>query len=110
MVVALCETKGCVQTTLGKADWEVPVGTIRREGFSALRGIAKSGFPYPKLEMASQAANAGGPDQHRINTDPSYLKQNYPDIEYWRECKIEKRNLYSARPLTVEFGEPFDVL
>jgi cyclophilin family peptidyl-prolyl cis-trans isomerase len=26
MVLALCEQKGCIQTALGKAAWEVPIG------------------------------------------------------------------------------------
>ena len=98
MVVALCEKPGCIQTQLGKAPWEVPVGTIRKEGFEVLKRIGKSGFPYPKLEMAGQAVGAKGPDQHRIATEKDYLTEQYPFIEYWRHCEIEQRGIYISRP------------
>lgn len=110
MVVALCETKGCVQTTLGRATWEVPVGTIRKEGFAALRAIARSGKPYPKLEMPSQAAGAGGPDQNRIVADRNYLKEHYPFMEYWYSCRVEQRSIHVSRPLSVDFSEKFDII
>lgn len=110
MVVALCETEGCRQTGLGKADWEVPVGTIRRDGFSALRAIARSGKPYPRLEMPGQAAEAGGPDQGRMYRDRNYLAEEYPFMEYWKSCTIKQKNVHFSRPLMVDFGEKFEII
>jgi hypothetical protein len=36
MVLALCEQEGCIQTALGKAPWEVPIGTVCAKRTSAL--------------------------------------------------------------------------
>jgi hypothetical protein len=33
MVVSFCNMPGCRETGLGHANWEVPVGTIRKEGY-----------------------------------------------------------------------------
>ena len=63
MVLALCEMDGCKVTTLGSTHWEVPLGSVRKDGFDVLREIARSGFPYPKLEMAGQHEHATGPNQ-----------------------------------------------
>jgi len=63
MVLALCDMPGCKQTTLGKTFWEVPIGTVRKHDHSVLKDIAQTGFPYPKLEMGGQHADAGGPSQ-----------------------------------------------
>jgi cyclophilin family peptidyl-prolyl cis-trans isomerase len=63
MVLALCDMPGCKQTTLGTTFWEVPIGTVRKEGHGVLKDIAQTGFPYPKLEMGGQHKDAGGPNQ-----------------------------------------------
>ena len=101
MVVALCEYKGCIQTQLGKAPWEVPVGTIREEGFPTLNSIAKSGFPYPRLEMSGQHPKAAGPDQFRISSEENYLRDEYPNMEYWTGCRVVRENIAENRPYRV---------
>ena len=73
MVVALCPMKGCRQTGLGHADWETPVGTIRKEGFETLNAIMASGKPYPRLEMHGQHPQASGPSPARMMKEKDYL-------------------------------------
>lgn len=106
MVVALCDTPGCRTTTLGKADWEVPVGTIRRDGFRALVDVEMSGFPYPRLEMGGQHPKAAGPDQSKIHRDPEYLQREYSFMEYWRGCRVVERDLSLDRPLYLDHAAP----
>lgn len=107
MVVALCDALGCKTSALGKADWEVPVGTVRRQGFGALVDIEKSGFPYPRLEMGGQDPNAAGPNQMRIRSDPDYLSSQYPFVQFWRECHVERRyNPPVERPLYLDHASP----
>ena len=105
MVIALCETKGCRLSGLGKAPWEVPVGTIRKEHFETLSQIAKSGFPYPRLEMAGQHPKAGGPNQGQIVRDGTYLQKSYPFMEYFNYCRVEQRNVHIQRPLYIDHPE-----
>lgn len=105
MVIALCESKGCKVSGLGHADWEVPVATIRKEGFETLNMIASSGFPYPRLEMIGQHPKAGGPDAGKIFSEPDYLKREYPFMEYFRECRVVNRNIHIIRPLTEDHPE-----
>ena len=68
-------------------------GTVREENFETLKSIMQTGFPYPKLEMPSQHRNAKGPNQGKIMSDPSYLAREYPDMAYWQECKVVRRNV-----------------
>ena len=91
MVIALCDKEGCHQTALGKAPWETPIGKIRKESFPVLKAIAKSGFPYPRLEMPGLEPDASGPDQIKIRQDPDYLRKKYPNMEYWLGCSIENK-------------------
>jgi hypothetical protein len=97
MVIALCEKPGCVQTKLGSAPWEVPIGTIRASGFETLRAISKSGYPYPKLEMTGQHPDAKGPNQFKIRTDEDYLKKEYPDMQYWKGCRVVRNGIAEYR-------------
>ncbi len=100
--MALCEMKGCIVSGLGRADWEVPIGTIRKDGFETLKKIAQSGFPYPKLEMRSQHPDAKGPNQYEIIRNENYLRDSYPFMEYWRGCHIEERDIRRSRPLSID--------
>jgi hypothetical protein len=100
MVIAFCQTEACKQSTLGKTPWEVPIGTIRRTGFNTLVNIERTGFPYPSLEMSGLAANAGGPNQALIRSNPNYLKENYPQMAYWSKCEIVERDIRIPRDLT----------
>ena len=93
MVIALCEKPGCIQTKLGSASWEVPIGTVRANGFETLRTISKSGYPYPKLEMSGQHPDAKGPNQFKIRSEADYLKREYPDIQYWTGCRVVKSGI-----------------
>eukprot|EP01041_Mallomonas_annulata_P003045 gene3045-5963_t len=102
MVIALCEKPGCIISGLGKAPWEVPIATIRAEGFPVLEAIAKSGFPYPRLEMQGLEKNAGGPDYTQLINDKTYLKRKYPYMEYWKECHVHRRNIHEQRDLEVD--------
>lgn len=103
MVVALCPTvELCRSTGLGRAYWEVPVGTIRKDGFAALGRIGDSGKPYPRLEMIGQDPHAGGPNQARIVTEPDYLHQHFPFMQYWRGCSIVHRDIRLSRPLNLD--------
>jgi hypothetical protein len=97
MVVALCDKPGCRTSALGKADWEVPVGTVRRQGFGTLVDIERSGFPYPRLEMRGQDPHAAGPDQMRIRTDPDYLAKEFPFVQHWEGCRVVERALQGVR-------------
>lgn len=87
MVIAFCQTEGCVRAQLGKAPWEVPLGTIAATFEPTLAKIEQSGRPYPSLEMPGLAEGAKGPDQSRIATEPGYLEQNYPQIESFLFCE-----------------------
>lgn len=109
MVVALCEMKGCRSTGLGKADWETPVGTIRREGFPVLREIEKSGRPYPRLEMAGQHPKASGPNPSKLMQDKQYLEREYPFIQYWRGCRVAQIDTHISRPLTVDHPDSVQI-
>lgn len=91
MVIALCEKKGCYQSGLGKFSWETPIGKIRKESFSVLNAIAKSGYPYPRLEIPGLEVNANGPDQNKMRNEPDYLRKKYPNMEYWLGCSIENK-------------------
>lgn len=102
MVIALCDTPACRGTTLGKAPWEVPVGTIRRDGFGTLIAIEKSGYPYPKLEMAGLDPKAAGPNQMKIQSDPLYLQEHYSHIEYFHECRLLAKDIAMTRPLYLD--------
>ena len=102
MVVALCDAKGCRQSGLGKALWETPLGTIRKQGFAALRAIEASGKPYPRLEMAGQHPKAAGPNPSKMLRDPEYLRREYPFLQYWRGCSVLRRDTHISRPLTVD--------
>lgn len=104
MVVALCPMAGCVVSTLGHAKWEVPIATIRKENFEVLLEIAKSGFPYPKLEMKGQHPDASGPNQGKIRNIKDYLKDEYPQMQFWKGChRVTAPNTYVAsRPLSVD--------
>jgi hypothetical protein len=108
MVISLCNKPGCIVSGLGKAPWEVPFATIRKEGFEALRTIARSGYPYPKLEMSGQHPNAGGPNQLRIESDEDYLKNEYPNMEYWNRCHVEEKDIAMSRPLELDHKEPVE--
>ena len=66
---------------------------MRQNNFETLKSIAKTGYPYPKLEMPSQHRNGGGPDQLKIRTDPQYLRDKYPDMAYWKNCKVVRRDI-----------------
>jgi peptidyl-prolyl cis-trans isomerase A (cyclophilin A) len=103
MVIALCPMKGCIQTGLGKAFWETPVGTIRKEYHDVLREIQLSGKPYPRLEMAGQHPRASGPNAGRLMREPDYLKKEYPFMEYWRGCNVVERDVVQIRPLSVDY-------
>jgi peptidyl-prolyl cis-trans isomerase A (cyclophilin A) len=103
MVTALCPMKGCIQTGLGKAHWETPVGTIRREYHDVMRHVMLSGKPYPRLEMAGQHPEAGGPNIGKLMQDPDYLKKEYPFMEYWNSCRIIEHNIQQSRPLYVDY-------
>jgi hypothetical protein len=114
MVIAFCQTEACKVSTLGKTPWEVPIGTIRRTGFNTLIGIEKTGFPYPSLEMSGLAANAGGPNQALIRSNPNYLKESYPQMAYWSKCEIVQRDIRISRDLTRDHNLetasiPFDI-
>lgn len=100
MVISFCQTEACKQSTLGKTPWEVPIGTIRRTGFNTLVNIEKTGFPYPTLEMSGLAANAGGPNQAIMRSNPNYLKEKYPQMAYWTKCQIVERNVEIRRDLS----------
>lgn len=102
MVVALCPMKGCRATGLGHADWETPVGTIRKEGFDALNAIMASGKPYPRLEMHGQHPRAAGPDAGRLMREKDYLSKEYPYMEYWRGCTVTHRGVSYSRPLHID--------
>jgi len=102
MVVALCPMGGCIQTGLGKAFWETPVATIRKEYHGVLREIMASGKPYPRLEMKGQHPDASGPDALKLMHDPDYLKTNYPFMEYWKSCAVVERNVLQVRALDVD--------
>lgn len=102
LVIALCETNGCKISGLGAAPWETPFGTIRSDGFSILKQIEATGFPYPKLEMAGQHPNAGGPNRMKIMSNQSYLLQEYPNMAYFKGCNIISDNLKLNRPLSVD--------
>ncbi len=102
MVTALCPMKGCIETGLGQAQWETPVATVRSEYHDVLRAIMESGKPYPRLEMHGQHPNAGGPDAGKLASDPSYLKTNYPFMEYWTQCSVVERDVRQRRPLAVD--------
>lgn len=108
LVIALCDKPSCILSRLGKADWEVPIATIRKEGFQTLLDIAESGFPYPKLEMIGQNPKAGGPDLGKVNSDPNYLKEKYPFMEYWQSCTIVRKDVQEIRKLVVD--HPLQVL
>ena len=105
MVIALCDMKGCRTTGLGKAEWETPVGTIRKEGFAALRKIEDSGRPYPRLEMKGQHPKAGGPNIARLSLEKNYLTDNYPYLHYWKGCRVVSKDSHISRPLTVDHPE-----
>lgn len=109
MVIALCKMKGCRATGLGKAFWETPVGTIRKEGFDVLHKIEESGRPYPRLEMAGQHPKANGPNLGKVVSDPSYLKTEYPFMEYWKGCEVIKSNIQMSRPLGVDHPESVQI-
>lgn len=102
MVIALCDKPGCKLAELGRAEWEVPIGTIRKEGFQTLLDIADTGVPYPRLEMIGQHPNAGGPDLGKIYNDPNYLKENYPYMDYWQICTIVRTDIQEIRPLSLD--------
>jgi len=110
MVVALCAKEGCRTTGLGRASWEVPVATIRRDGFDVLVNIERSGFPYPRLEMHGQHPNASGPNQARINREKDYLGNYYPYMEYWKECHIVAKDIEQNRPLYYDHHEELSVV
>ena len=93
MVIALCDEAGCKETGLGHADWEVSLGTIRPEGWAVLEAIQDSGRPYPKLEMPGMVPGSAGPDQGKFRRDPHYLRDNFPDLEYFRQCTIVQRDV-----------------
>lgn len=93
MVIALCNEANCKETGLGRADWEVSVGTIRPEGWDVLEAIQESGRPYPKLEMPGMVPGSTGPDQGKFRRDPHYLRDNFPDLEYFRQCTIVQRGV-----------------
>jgi cyclophilin family peptidyl-prolyl cis-trans isomerase len=95
--------KGCIQTGLGKAFWETPVGTTRKEGHEVLRSIMASGKPYPRLEMAGQHPEAHGPDPGQMMTDPEYLRREYPFLEYWKHCAVVERNVKQVRSLHIDY-------
>jgi len=105
MVIALCDMKGCRTTGLGKAQWETPVGTIRKEGFAVLRKIEDSGRPYPRLEMKGQHPKAGGPNIARLSLEKNYLTDNYPYLHYWKGCRVVSEDVHISRPLTVDHPE-----
>ena len=102
MVISFCQTETCKLSSLGHADWEVPIATIRRSGFNTLVNIEKIGFPYPSLEMIGLSPNAKGPDQHQIRTNSNYLLENYPNMAYWLHCNVLQENVEINRPLSVD--------
>ena len=102
MVIALCMMKGCQVSGLGNAPWEVPVGTVRKEGFPTLQKIASSGFPYPRLEMEGQHPEAHGPDRGKLETQSNYLKEEYPFMQYFDSCKVVSRDQHVVRPLSID--------
>jgi peptidyl-prolyl cis-trans isomerase A (cyclophilin A) len=105
MVLALCpDIDACRQTGLGKALWETPVGSVRKEDFPVLEKIMSSGKPYPRLEMLGQHPDAGGPNQGKLVSDPEYLQHEYPFMEYWRGCRVQHRGVRYARPRSVDLG------
>lgn len=113
MVISFCQTDTCKLSGLGHADWEVPLGTIRRTGFNTLVNIEKTGFPYPSLEMIGLSPNAHGPDQFKIRQDENYLLENYPNMAYWLKCDVIQENIEIQRDLTVDYNletdtQPFD--
>lgn len=105
MVFSLCEMGGCKQTTLGSTPWEVPIGTIRKDGFNVLRDIGQTGFPYPKLEMQGQHKDAAGPNQELIRKDKNYLKETYPDMAYFRHCRMVQEDVSLYRPIVIDHPE-----
>jgi len=104
MVIALCDEQGCTATGLGHAFWEVTLGTIRPEGWHVLEAIGASGMPYPKLEMPGMVPGASGPDQSRLRREENYLREHYPNMEYFKSCRIVQRDVQLKIP------RPRDVL
>jgi hypothetical protein len=107
MVIALCSTGACKETNLGHAHWEVPIGTIRRNGFNTLINIEKTGFPYPSLEMSGLAPNAAGPNHGLIRSDPNYLSESYPQVASWLQCTIVEKDVLFSRDLTRDHNLEF---
>ena len=45
---------------------------------------------------------AGGPHYDKIYQDASYLKREYPYMEYFLSCRILKRDVNEIRPLELD--------
>lgn len=39
----------------------------------------------------------------KILSDPNYLTREYPDMAYWRGCRIEQDGLHLKRPLIIDY-------
>ena len=99
MVISLCDSNGCHLTGLGNAPWETPLATIRKSNFPTLHSIEESGRPYPKLEMPGLMKGAQGPDQSRLRHERNYLKEVYPDMEYFKSCHVQHKDVEFQIPL-----------
>jgi hypothetical protein len=95
MAISFCEMVNCGVTGLGVMSWEVPVASVRHGNFDTLQKIMKTGFPYPKLESAGM--NGGGPDIDRLVNEKDYLEREYPEMAYFKSCKVVQRGISVER-------------
>jgi peptidyl-prolyl cis-trans isomerase A (cyclophilin A) len=76
-------TLGTVKS-LGKSPWETPFGFIKK---SSLRVLHSFNAEYG--DLAGFQKNGQGVDQGKLKTlGYTYLKKNFPKLDYLKECKI----------------------
>lgn len=68
---------------LGKEPWETPFGYVTAESSATLNGLYKGYGDMPPWGK--------GPEQEKVfNRGNTYLKENFPELDYLLECRVEE--------------------
>lgn len=70
------------------------MATVRKGYFDTLYKIMETGYPYPKLEVSGIGR---GPDVEKIMNEKDYLKEKFPEMAYFKSCKVVQPITHALR-------------